>query len=156
MISHTGVILMSAENTQRDEGCRSVATVQPIQNTSSGTSFVTATGTEQLHGLGTGKSSSSCRSSTSLTEQVLELPATNVAEGFESRGHALIRDISTSFNTPSYTRNGLPSVGTQSHEDLFDPSQYYNGRNPQPPENLFDPAEYYNEGHASLNTLSQQ
>lgn len=68
-LSHTDVMLMRAENRQGNEGCHSVARVQPFQNTPSGTSFTTAMGPEQLHGLGTGKSSRSCNSSTSLKQQ---------------------------------------------------------------------------------------
>jgi len=101
----------------------------------------------------------------------LELPATNIAEGFDSHGHALIGDTSTSFNSPSYTRNGFSSIDTQylfdpaqhytgghpqPQENLFYPAQYYTGGHPQPQENLFDPAEHYIEGHLSFNTLSQQ
>ena len=88
--------------------------------------------------------------------QVLELSATNVAEGFDSRGHALIKDIFTSFNIPSYSRNGLLSAGTHFYKSFFDSSQYYNRRNLQSSENLFDSVEYYNGEHISLNTLSQQ
>jgi len=61
-LSHTDVMLIRAENRQRNEGCHSVATVQPYQNAPSGTSFTTAMGPEQLH------ASSSCTSLSTLAE----------------------------------------------------------------------------------------
>ena len=72
------------------------------------------------------------------TTKALNLAATNAAEGFEPRGHVLIGDTSTNFNSPSYTCNGFPSIGTESHEDLF------------------DPAEHYTRGQPSFSTLPQQ
>ncbi len=133
-----------------------MATVQSIQNIFSNTFFVTATDTEQLYSLETDKSSSLYCFFMLLTEQVLKLSATNIAENFDSRDYILIKDIFTNFNISNYICNRFLSVGIQFYKNLFNSFQYYNRQNLQFSENLFNSAEYYNKKYIFLNILSQQ
>ncbi len=96
---------------------------------------------------------------------VMDQAVTTTAETFNSHSHAAMGDASMVLNPPSYVHNRIPSIGTQSQEDVFDPTEYYTGGNPTfntlPQQKLmgntgFDASSHQRQENPNFGTQSQE
>ncbi len=99
------------------------------------------------------------------TPTFMDQAVTTTAETFNSHSHAAMGDASMVLNPPSYIHNRIPSIGTQSQEDMFDPTEYYTGGNPsfntlpqqQPMGNTgFDASSHQRQENPNFGTQSQE
>ena len=106
------------------------------------------------------------------THTFMDQVTTNTAKIFSPHSHAAMENASMVLNPLNHINNRIPSIGTQSQADLFNPTEYYTRGNPSPnhlpqqhlagnTENpdpgiqsqgdLFDPTEYFTGGNPSIN-----